>query len=358
MTYAIQAEGLVKRFKKTEALAGVDLAARTGTVLGMLGPNGAGKTTAVRIFATLLRPDAGRAAVGGHDVQREAGLVRSMVGLTGQYAAVDENLTGTENLLMIGRLLGMPRRSARRRAAELLERFQLSDAAGRATKTYSGGMRRRLDLAASLVGRPRVLFLDEPTTGLDPHSRGELWDMLRGLVAEGATALLTTQYLNEADRLADDIVVIDKGRVIAEGTPDELKRQVGGQVLEVRPLHAADLAATHGLLAEAAGPQTRIEGELVTAPVGDPALMPAVVRRLDQADIAVAELALRRSSLDEVFLVLTGHRPEPENDGGNRPGPGGRPGQGGARDGSADSRGADSGRADSGGGYEAVGSAP
>ncbi|GAA2447876.1 MULTISPECIES: ATP-binding cassette domain-containing protein [Streptomyces] len=321
MTYAIQAEGLAKRFKETQALAGVDLAARTGTVLGLLGPNGAGKTTAVRIFATLLAPDAGRAVVAGHDVVREAGVVRSLVGLTGQYAAVDENLTGTENLLLIGRLLGMPRREARARAAELLDRFHLADAAGRAVKTYSGGMRRRLDLAASLVGRPRILFLDEPTTGLDPRSRGELWDMLRGLVAEGVTALLTTQYLNEADMLADDIVVIDRGRVIAEGTPDELKSQVGGQVLQVRPVRADDLAGAHALVAEAAGHQTQIEGDVITAPVNGPELMPAVVRRLDGAGIAVGELTLRRSSLDEVFLALTGHRAEPgDGDGDGRGG--------------------------------------
>lgn len=311
MTYAIEAEGLVKRFKETEALAGVDLGARKGSVLGLLGPNGAGKTTAVRIFATLLRPDAGRARVAGHDVVREAGVVRAMVGLTGQYAAVDENLTGTENLLLIGRLLGLPRRAARARAGELLERFQLTDAAGRAVKTFSGGMRRRLDLAASLVGRPSILFLDEPTTGLDPHSRGELWDLLRGLVADGATALLTTQYLNEADVLADDIVVIDKGRVIAEGTPDQLKSQVGGQVLELRPVLGQDLARAHLLVAGAAGEEARIEGEMVTAPVKDPELMPAVVRALDREGIAVGELALRRSSLDEVFLALTGHRAEP-----------------------------------------------
>ena len=311
MAYAIQAEGLAKRFKETRALDGVDLAARTGTVLGVLGPNGAGKTTAVRVFATLIRPDAGRALVAGHDVVREAGKVRSVVGLTGQFAAVDEMLTGTENLLMIGRLLGLPRGEARARAAELLERFGLTDAAGRATKTYSGGMRRRLDLAASLVGRPQVLFLDEPTTGLDPHSRGELWEMLRGLVADGVTAL-TTQYLNEADQLADDIVVIDRGRVIANGTPDELKAQAGGQVLQVRPVNAGELEKAHALVAAEAGSRTRIEGEVITAPVEDPALMPAVVRRLDQAGIAVGELTLRRSSLDEVFLALTGHRAEPE----------------------------------------------
>ncbi|MCT2592286.1 ATP-binding cassette domain-containing protein [Streptomyces sp. N2-109] len=313
MTYAIQAEDLTKSFKGTQALAGIDLAARTGSVLGLLGPNGAGKTTAVRIFATLVRPDGGRATVAGHDVVREAGRVRSRIGLTGQYAAVDENLTGTENLLLIGRLLGIPRGGARARAAELLERFQLSDAGGRAVKTYSGGMRRRLDLAASLVGRPEILFLDEPTTGLDPHSRGEVWEMLRGLVAEGVTALLTTQYLDEADKLADEIVVIDKGRVIADGTPDELKSAAGGQVLQVRPLHGEDLGAVAALVAEAAGPQTQIEGELITAPVMDPALMPAVVRSLDHEGIEVGELALRRSSLDEVFLALTGHRARPES---------------------------------------------
>ncbi|MDG9700798.1 ATP-binding cassette domain-containing protein [Streptomyces sp. DH37] len=313
--YAIQAEGLAKRFKETRALDGVDLVARTGTVLGLLGPNGAGKTTAVRIFATLLQPDAGRAEVAGHDVVREAGVVRSLVGLTGQYAAVDENLTGTENLLLIGRLLGMSRREAKARAAELLERFGLTGAAGRAVKTFSGGMRRRLDLAASLVGRPPILFLDEPTTGLDPRSRNEVWDMLRGLVAEGVTALLTTQYLNEADLLADRIVVIDKGRVIAEGTSDELKTQVGGQVLQLRPVRGHDLPTAHALVAQAAGPQTRIEGDLVTVPVNDPELMPAVVRRLDGAGVAVGELTLRRSSLDEVFLALTGRRTGPDGEG-------------------------------------------
>ncbi len=311
MTNTIEAEGLTKRFKDTQALDGIDLTVGEGTVLGLLGPNGAGKTTAVRIFATLITPDSGRAVVAGHDVLREPGLVRATIGLTGQYAAVDENLTGTENLLMIGRLLGVPRREARARAADLLDRFQLDGAAGRAAKTYSGGMRRRLDLAASLVGRPRVLFLDEPTTGLDPHSRGELYEMLRGLVSEGVTALLTTQYLNEADQLADRIVVIDKGKVIAEGTPEGLKSQVGGQVLQLRPVRAEDLARAHLMVAEVAGPQAKVERDLVTAPVNDPAVMPAVVRRLDQAELPVAELALRRSSLDEVFLALTGHRAEP-----------------------------------------------
>jgi oleandomycin transport system ATP-binding protein len=313
MTYAIQAEGLVKSFKETKALAGVDLVARPGTVLGVLGPNGAGKTTVVRILATLLRPDAGRALVGGLDVVRQAGAVRAQIGLTGQYAAVDEMLTGTENLLMIGRLLGFSRPQARARAAELLERFDLTDAGGRAAGTFSGGMRRRLDLAASLVGRPQVLFLDEPTTGLDPHSRNELWDIVRGLVGDGVTVLLTTQYLEEADQLADDIVVVDHGRVIAEGTPEALKAQVGGQVLELRPLRAADLDAVHRLVAELAGAATEITANgLVSAPVRDVALMPAVVRRLEEAGLAVGELSLRGSSLDEVFLTLTGHRAEPD----------------------------------------------
>ncbi|QMU80645.1 ATP-binding cassette domain-containing protein [Streptacidiphilus sp. PB12-B1b] len=313
MTYAIQAEGLVKTFKETKALAGVDLVARTGTVLGVLGPNGAGKTTVVRILATLLRPDSGRALVGGLDVVREAGAVRAQIGLTGQYAAVDEMLTGTENLLMIGRLLGFSRRDARARAAELLERFDLTEAGGRAAGTFSGGMRRRLDLAASLVGRPQVLFLDEPTTGLDPHSRNGLWDTVRGLVGDGVTVLLTTQYLEEADQLADDIVVVDHGRVIAEGTPEALKAQVGGQVLELRPVRPADLDAVHRQVAELAGASAEITPNgLVSVPVRDVALMPAVVRRLEEAGLAVGEMSLRGSSLDEVFLTLTGHRAEPE----------------------------------------------
>ncbi|WP_018382531.1 ATP-binding cassette domain-containing protein [Wenjunlia vitaminophila] len=333
MTYAIEAEGLTKRFKQTQALAGVDLAARTGTVLGVLGPNGAGKTTTVRVLCTLLRPDGGRARVAGHDVLRRPGLVRASIGLTGQYAAVDEMLTGYENLLMIGRLLGVPRPAARHRATELLERFRLADAAGRAAKTFSGGMRRRLDLAASLVGRPEVLFLDEPTTGLDPHSRGELWEIVRGLVSDGTTVLLTTQYLEEADQLADHVVVIDHGRVIAGGTPDELKDQVGGQVLRVRPADPADLDTVHALVAVAAGPATALDGQAVTAPVRDPGLLPTVVRHLAEAGVAVAELELRRSSLDEVFLALTGHRAEADpshaGPGAAPPGPG--PGHPGAR---------------------------
>src|SRR5580700_3475812 len=230
---AILVEGLTKSFGNVHALRGIDLSVPRGTVLGVLGPNGAGKTTAVRILTTLLPPDGGRASVCGYDVVRDAHRVRQLIGLTGQYASVDEGLTATNNLIMIGRLLGMSRPEARARAAELLAKFELSEAAGRPVKTFSGGMRRRVDLAASLVGRPQVLFLDEPTTGLDPQARADVWEMIRLLVADGVTVLLTTQYLDEADQLADDIVVIDHGRVIATGTPDELKAKVGGQVLEV-----------------------------------------------------------------------------------------------------------------------------
>jgi oleandomycin transport system ATP-binding protein len=310
MTNAIEASGLVKRFAKTTALAGVDLVARPGTVLGVLGPNGAGKTTAVRILATLLRPDAGQARVCGYDVGRQAHEVRQLIGLTGQYASVDEGLSGVNNLIMIGRLLGEPRTRARARAAELLERFDLAEAAQRPVKTYSGGMRRRLDLAASLVGQPRVLYLDEPTTGLDPRSRIDVWGMIRVLVADGVTVLLTTQYLDEADQLADDIVVIDHGRVIATGTPDELKNRAGGQVLEVAPAHQARLDGIAAVLADRTGavPAVDAEAGMVRVPVTDPAVLPAIVRDLDEAGVELAEFALRKASLDEVFLALTGDR--------------------------------------------------
>lgn len=315
MTYAIQAEGLVKRFGKTEALAGVDLAVRTGTVLGVLGPNGAGKTTTVRILATLLKPDGGTAVIGGHDVVHEAHQVRQLIGLTGQYAGVDEMLTGIENLILIGRLLGLSRREARHRATELIDRFDLSEAKDRAAKTYSGGMRRRLDLAASLVGDPKILFLDEPTTGLDPRSRTGLWDILRGLVNDGVTVLLTTQYLEEADQLADRIAVIDHGRVIADGTPDELKGQAGSQVLEVRPMAAADQVTVTRVVGELIGVRPEAGDGLVSVPITDPGVMPAIVRRLDDAGVSISELSLRKSSLDEVFLALTGHRADPDTDG-------------------------------------------
>ena len=312
MTAAIEAEGLIKNFGKTNALAGVDLAASAGTVLGVLGPNGAGKTTAVRILTTLLHPDGGRAAVGGYDVVTDAHRVRQLIGLTGQYASVDDGLTGTNNLVMIGRLLGLGRAEARARAAELLSRFDLTDAAARPVKTYSGGMRRRIDLAASLVGHPQVLFLDEPTTGLDPQARSDVWEMIRLLVGDGVTVLLTTQYLDEADQLADDIVVIDHGRVIATGTPDELKAKVGGQVLEVVPADLGRTGDVAAILARWTGdePVTGPRARQVTAQVPSAALLPGIVRQLDENGIELAEFSLRKSSLDEVFLTLTGHRAE------------------------------------------------
>ncbi len=316
MDYAVEVEGLVKRYGKTTALAGVDLTVRPGTVLGLLGPNGAGKTTAVRVLATLIRPDGGHATVGGYDVVRQAEQVRALIGLTGQYAAVDEDLTGFENLVLIGRLLELSGREARRRATELLERFDLADAGRRSVKTYSGGMRRRLDLAASMLSRPTVLFLDEPTTGLDPRSRGEVWQMVRERVAEGVTVLLTTQYLDEADRLAGEIAVIDHGRVIASGTPAELKAKVGGQTLDVRPTDPADLGRAAAIVEAAVGqaPVSRPDDPgLLSVPVEDEEALPTVVQRLHQERIAVTELALRLASLDEVFLALTGHAAEEES---------------------------------------------
>lgn len=312
MTLAVQAENLVKRFGETRALDGVDLAVETGTVLGVLGPNGAGKTTAVRILATLLAPDDGRAVVGGYDVVAQAHQVRQLIGLTGQYASVDDKLTGRENLVLIGRLLGLGRAQARQRATALLRDFELSDAAHRAAQTYSGGMRRRLDLAASLIGNPSILFLDEPTTGLDPRARLQLWNLIRRLVAEGTTVLLTTQYLDEADQLADDIAVIDEGRVIASGSPTDLKRRVGAQALVVTATRPEDVAVIARVLAEITGAQPQVDGDRLTAPATDSALLPALVRRLDERGIAVGELMLRSASLDDVFLSLTGRHAETE----------------------------------------------
>ncbi len=316
-SYAIEAEGLVKTFGKgkVRALDGIDMVAREGTVFGLLGPNGAGKTTAIRILSTLLRPDAGRASVGGYDVNREPEKVRGVIGLTGQYAAVDELLSGRDNLFMIGRLLGLPAAEARRRATNLLDSFELSDAAGKYVKTYSGGMRRRLDLAASLVGRPRFLYLDEPTTGLDPRSRLELWGMIRGLVAEGTTVLLTTQYLEEADKLTDEIVVIDRGRVIAAGTPAQLKTRIGGQVLQAQPADPTDLPATEKILAGLAhdGDEPYTDGQLASVRIHDRSALGRAVRLLDDAGIAIDDLSLRRPSLDEVFLAITGHLAEEES---------------------------------------------
>jgi oleandomycin transport system ATP-binding protein len=317
MTHVIEAEGLTKRFGTTQALAGVDIAAPAGRVLALLGPNGAGKTTAVRILATLLRPDAGRASIAGYDVVDQAVEVRQLIALTGQFASVDDELTGTENLIMIGRLLGLSRLTARGRAREMIERFDLADAAGRAVKTYSGGMRRRLDLAASLLGQPEVLFLDEPTTGLDPRARNQVWDTIKSVVAGGATVLLTTQYLDEADELADQIVVIDHGRVVADGTPAELKARTGGQTLVVRAADRGQTGHIAAAVAEVTGarPEVHDDTGLVLAAAGDPAMLSALVRRLDQAGIVAAELGLRLPSLDEVFLTLTGHAAdETDND--------------------------------------------
>ncbi|MGH3791719.1 MAG: ATP-binding cassette domain-containing protein [Pseudonocardiaceae bacterium] len=315
MESVIRVENLVKKFGPTTALAGVDLAARRGTVLGLLGPNGSGKTTTVRVLATLLRPDGGRACVLGHDVVTEAPAVRARIGLTGQYAAVDEALTGRDNVVLVARLLDLPRAAARHRATELIKQFGLTEAAGRRVRTYSGGIRRRLDLAISLIGRPDVLFLDEPTTGLDPRHRAEVWETVRTLAAGGVTVLLTTQYLEEADQLADDLVVLDHGRVIAAGTPASLKADVGGQRLHVRPLHRADLRAVTALITELAGtePSADATGQL-TVVAAEPGLLHRAGARLDAAGIPIAELGLRLPSLDDVFLTLTGRTADDTTD--------------------------------------------
>jgi ABC-2 type transport system ATP-binding protein len=325
---AIAAEGLVKvyRGRKSEvrALDGLDLNVAEGSVLGLLGPNGAGKTTTVRILAALLRPDAGHATVAGFDVVRQAQQLRHSVGLSGQYAAVDENLTGRENLWLFGRLYQLPSPEARRRADDLLEQFALTEAANRVVKTYSGGMRRRLDLASALTGRPRILFLDEPTTGLDPRGRLGMWDVIRGLVREGVTLLLTTQYLEEADELADTIAVVDHGRIIARGTADELKAQVGGERIEVVVHQRGDIARALEVLGTTLHGDHSIDEHLrkITVPAtGGARRLVQVVRDLDEAAIAIDDIALRRPSLDDVFLALTGHAAEsaPQTDAGAMP---------------------------------------
>jgi oleandomycin transport system ATP-binding protein len=305
---AIEAHGLVKTFGKTKALQGVDLAVPRGTVLGVLGPNGAGKTTAVRILSTLLTPDAGTARVGGFDVVRDADRVRQTIGLTGQYASVDEDLTGRQNLVLFGTLLELGKAGARQRAAELLEWFDLTAAADRPAKTYSGGMRRRLDLAASLVGRPDVIFLDEPTTGLDPAKREDMWDVVRSLVTNGSTVLLTTQYLEEADALADEITVIDHGKVIAHDTPEGLKRVVGGQTLEVRPTDPTNLEKVAAIMSElsSGAKADEIRKGVLAVPVAGDDVLTETVARLAAAGIRVTELSLHLPSLDEVFFTLTG----------------------------------------------------
>jgi ABC-2 type transport system ATP-binding protein len=311
---AILVEGLTKSFGDVHALRGIDLSVPRGTVLGVLGPNGAGKTTAVRILTTLLQPDGGQALVEGRDVVREAAAVRRLIGLSGQSAAIQEELTGRENLEIIGRLYHLAWPDARRRATELLEQFDLAEAADRAAKNYSGGMQRRLDLAASLVGRPRVLFLDEPTTGLDPRSRLGMWDIIRSLVAGGTTLLLTTQYLDEADELADEIVVIDHGLVIAAGTSEELKGRVGGDVLEFTVPDRSRLTDAVAAIASIGEGEPHADKETGVVSVGvggrgSEALVEAV-RRLDAAGVETRGLALRRPSLDDVFLALTGHAAE------------------------------------------------
>ncbi len=318
MTDAVRARGLVKHYGEVKALDGIDVTVPTGSVLGLLGPNGAGKTTAVRILATLLTPDSGTAEVAGVDVLKNPREVRRRIGLSGQYAAVDEYLTGFENLDMIGRLYHLGRKASRDRARELLAQFRLEDAGDRMSKTYSGGMRRRLDLAGALVADPPVLFLDEPTTGLDPRGRVDMWEVIQGLVAGGTSLLLTTQYLEEADVLADNIVVIDHGKIIAEGSADQLKAQVGGERLEITVDDAAQLAAA-GVLLEPLGvgkPMLDVHRHSLIMPVsGGAAVLTDALRRLDAAQIVLDDVGLRRPTLDDVFLSLTGHAAEPADDG-------------------------------------------
>jgi ABC-2 type transport system ATP-binding protein len=309
MTHAIETTGLTKSFGKTHALLGIDLRIRRGSVYGLLGPNGAGKTTTIRILATLLRPDSGTAAVLGHDVVREAAAVRQKVSLTGQYASVDEDLTGQENLVLVGRLVGLGWRQARERASELLDAFGLAEAAKRQVREYSGGMRRRIDIAASLVAPPEVLFLDEPTSGLDPRSRNQVWDIVRAISAQGATVLLTTQYLEEADRLAERLAVIDKGRLLAEGTSRELKASVGGSAIHVQLKQPEQQATAKAIITKTLGNGIlpSAEAAMVSARIADTSQAAEILTALAASGIAVGEFTLGSPSLDDVFFALTGH---------------------------------------------------
>ena len=309
ITPAVRAEGLVKTFGDNRAVDGVDLLVEPGTVYGVLGPNGAGKTTTISMLATLLSPDGGRAEIFGHDVVREPQVVRQLIGVTGQYASVDEALSATENLVIFARLLGLSRSEARRKAADLLERFGLTDAATRPLKHFSGGMRRRLDLAASLIAQPPLIFLDEPTTGLDPRTRGQMWDTIRDLVATGSTVLLTTQYLDEADQLADRIAVIDRGRVVAEGTADDLKASVGTSSLQLRISDPADMGDAVRAVEQVLGVSATLspEASRITAPMADADRVTDLLITLREAGIHLQEMSVQKPSLDEVFLTITGH---------------------------------------------------
>jgi ABC-2 type transport system ATP-binding protein len=313
--WAVEAEGLVKVFGSNRAVDGVDLRVTSGTVYGVLGPNGAGKTTTINMLATLLRPDGGTGRIFGHDVVREPQVVRQLIGVTGQFASVDETLSATENLVIFGRLLGLSRPEAKAKSVELLERFSLTEAAKRPLKKFSGGMRRRLDLAASLIAQPPLIFLDEPTTGLDPRTRGEMWDTIRDLVASGSTVLLTTQYLDEADQLADRIAVIDRGRVVAEGTPDELKTSVGSSSLQLRVVDPRDTDATLDAIARILGVHGTLspDASRITAPMADPDRVTDLLIALRQSGVALDEISVQKPTLDEVFLTLTGHDAADQN---------------------------------------------
>ena len=313
--WALEADGLVKVFGENRAVDGVDLRVRTGTVYGVLGPNGAGKTTTINMLATLMRPDGGSGRVFGHDVVREAHVVRQLIGVTGQFASVDETLSATENLMIFARLLGLGRSEAKAKSADLLERFGLTEAARRPLKQFSGGMRRRLDLAASLLAQPPLIFLDEPTTGLDPRTRGQMWDTIRELVNTGSTVLLTTQYLDEADQLADRIAVIDHGRVVAEGTPDDLKASVGTSSLQLRVRDAADTADALRAIEQTLGVRGVLspEASRITAPLADPDRVAELLITLREAGIGLSEVSVQKPTLDEVFLTLTGHPADEES---------------------------------------------